>query len=976
MTLTQVGQRCVSEREPELGLGLVSELDHNQIAIEFPATRERRIYARGTPVLRRVRFKVGDKIATRNGPPFTIEEILGSDSSGEASNENAEAATGLLTYVGNNGTLRVAESEVADATSVNSPVDRLLTGQAEPSEVFDLRYRTLRWQAELARSEVRGMLGGRVDLIPHQFYILGEVSRRQIPRVLLSDEVGLGKTIEACLILQRLLAVGRAKRALILVPESLVHQWFVELLRRFNLWFTIFDEARAQTVEASALAAEANEPEKKPFHSSQLWIAPIGTLASNDARRAQAIAAGWDLLIVDEAHHLGWSPQESSADYQLVESLAQSTPGLLLLTATPNQLGASGHFARLRLLDPHRYSDYEAFLEETEGYASIAGIADALVEGRPLSASDHKSLIKIFDRDPEGLAAHLSALEAGRAEARAALLRTLLDQHGTGRMVFRNTRTAMSGFPKRQYCPAAIEGAAPEVLDRVAREIETEERGEPRAAKALAYAFKDDPRLDWLLGFLKKHAHDKVLLICKTARKALALEEAIKERLNLNLALFHEGLSLINRDRQAAWFAEPSGAQLLICSEIGSEGRNFQFAHHLVLFDLPLNPGLVEQRIGRLDRIGQTQAIHIHVPYLVGGADEALAHWYHDGLGGFEAPLHGGNDYRDQYHSRLLALVAEYAAGNDSRATAAPKLKKLIAETQKFRATLNQKLAQGRDRLLELNSFDAPRADALLEKIREADRSPTLRANLTALLDHFGVRVTDHEEGDVSLDASQAYVEAFPSIPADGGMLATYSRTRAISREDIRFLSADHPLVQDTIDLLINSATGTTAFCLLESDTPNLLLEAVFVLETVEDTRWHLDQFLPPTPLRVLVDIHGRDHSAELSAEALARDLEDAPLPQFLEKPGFNATLLKNLLEGATELAESRAAPLRQAAREAAATALTDELQRLVHLSKLNRSVSPREIELAKKQVRQTRKAIEASRLRLDSLRLILGGTQ
>jgi len=963
MTLSQVGQRCVSEREPELGLGLVSELDHNQIAIEFPATRERRIYARGTPVLRRVRFKLGDKIATRSGTAFTVEEILDDGDAPAA----ASAASGLLVYVGNGGALRVPESEVADATSANSPADRLLTGQAEPAEVFDLRYRTLQWQAELARSEVRGMLGGRVDLIPHQFYILGEVSRRQIPRVLLSDEVGLGKTIEACLILQRLLAVGRVKRALILVPESLVHQWFVELLRRFNLWFTIFDEARAA-------AAEASEPEQNPFLASQLYIAAIDPLAQSAPRRAQAIAAGWDLVIVDEAHHLGWSPQEVSADYALVESLAQNTPGLLLLTATPNQLGASGHFARLRLLDPHRYSNYEAFLEETEGYASIAGIADALVEGRPLNASDHQALLKIFDRDAEGLATHLAALETGGADARAALLRTLLDQHGTGRMVFRNTRTAMRGFPKRQYCPAPLDGASAATLAEVAREIEAEEGGDALAARTLDYAFKADPRLDWLLGFLKKHASEKVLLICKTATKALALEAAIKERLNLNLALFHEGLSLVNRDRQAAWFAEPSGAQLLICSEIGSEGRNFQFAHHLVLFDLPLNPGLVEQRIGRLDRIGQTQPIRIHVPYLVGGADEALAHWYHDGLGAFEAPLHGGNDYRDHFHARLLALVADYAAASeaDARAAARGKLDRLIADTQKFRAALNQKLAQGRDRLLELNSYDAPRAAALIEKIRAAEAQPALRENLTALLDHFGVRVTDHEEGDVSFDASQAYVEAFPTIPAEGGLLATYSRTRAISREDIGFISADHPLVQDTLDLFINSPTGTTAFCLLESDTPNLLLEAVFVLEAIEDTRWHLDQFLPPTPLRVLVDIHGRDRSAELSPEALARDLEDAPLPQFLEKPGFNATLLKNLLEGATDLAETRAAPLRQAARETAATALTEELQRLVHLSKVNRNVSAREIDLAKKQVRQTRKAIEASRLRLDSIRLIL----
>ncbi|KXU37700.1 helicase [Cephaloticoccus primus] len=990
MILDLAGQRCVSEREPELGLGLVSELDHNQITIEFPATRERRIYARGTPVLKRVRFKEGDRVATRAGASFTVEAVIEDrPASSGAGSAVASTAGRLLVYVGNGGSLRVPESEIADAMSANSPADRLLTGLAEPAEVFDLRYRTLQWQAELARSELRGMLGGRVDLIAHQFYILSEVSRRQIPRVLLSDEVGLGKTIEACLILQRLLATGRVKRALILVPESLVHQWFVELLRRFNLWFTIFDEARAQALEASGSeegAGGADAEKANPFLSSQLALAAIGTLAENEKRRAQTIAAGWDLVIVDEAHHLGWSPQAASPDYQLVEALAQNTPGLLLLTATPNQLGSSGHFARLRLLDPHRYSDYQAFLEETEGYASIAGIADALVEGRPLSAADHQALLKIFDRDPQKLSQHLSALESGGADARAALLRTLLDQHGTGRMVFRNTRAAMRGFPKRKYQPAPIEGASPEQLAQVAREILAEESGEQSpapetesaakraATRAPRYSFKGDPRLAWLIGFLKKHAREKVLLICKTAAKALALETAIKEQLNLNLALFHEGLSLIHRDRQAAWFAEPDGAQLLICSEIGSEGRNFQFAHHLVLFDLPLNPGLVEQRIGRLDRIGQSQTIRIHVPYLVGGADEAIARWYHHGLAAFETPLHGGNDYRDAYHERLLALVAEFGEKATDCADAQAKLETLIAETEKFRAALNQKLAQGRDRLLELNSYEPTRAAALIEKIRAADSSPTLRENLSTLLDHFGVRVVDHEAGDVSLDASQAYVEGFPAIPAEGGLLATYSRARAIAREDIGFLSADHPLVQDTIDLLIKSPTGTTAFCLLESDTPNLLLEAVFVLETVEDTRWHLDQFLPPTPLRVLVDIHGRDRGAELPPEALARDLEDAPLPQFLEKPGFNATLLKNLLEGATELAEAQAAPLRQAARETAAAHLTAELQRLVDLSKLNDNVSNKEIELAKQQVRQTRKAIEASRLRLDSIRLILEG--
>lgn len=936
----------MSEREPELGLGVVTELDHHRITVEFPATREKRIYARDTPVLQRVQFNVGDQVATRDGRSFTVGSV-------------AESG-GLLVYTG--GGVTVPESNISDLTSVSSPAERLMAGQAEPAEVFDLRRRTLEFQSRLRSSEVRGFLGGRIDLIPHQFYILHEVARRQLPRVLLADEVGLGKTIEACLILQRLLATGRARRALVLVPESLVHQWFVELLRRFNLWFTIFDEERCA-------AAEASEPDKNPFLSSQLGLASVAFLAANESRREQVVTAGWDLVIVDEAHHLGWTPAEASPDYQLVEALAQKAPGLLLLTATPTQLGLSGHFARLRLLDPNRYDNLDTFLDETERFGTVAAIAERLVEAKPLEAKDHAALKKIFTRDPEGLETHLAALAAGNPGARDALLRTLLDQHGTGRMVFRNTRAAMSGFPKRRYEPAPVEGASPTLLARVARELHAEETG---TADEIRYSFKEDPRLDWLLKFLKAHAYAKVLLICKSERKVLALEAAIKGRLNLNLALFHEGLPLVVRDRQAAWFAEPAGAQVLLCSEIGSEGRNFQFAHHLVLFDLPLNPGLVEQRIGRLDRIGQSQTIRIHVPYLIGGADEAMARWYHLGLNAFEAPLHGGNEYHHAYRDQLLKLAAEFGKER-AHADAHARLEKLIAETEKFSATLKEKLRQGRDRLLELNSFNPAVAESVIAKVRAADADPQLHGFLHELLDHFGVRVTEHEDGDVFLNADHAYVEGFPSIPREG-MLATYDRGRAIAREDIRFVSADHPLVQDTIDLLIESPAGTTAFCLLEADRPNLLLEAVFVLETMAEARWHVDQFLAATPIRVLVDIHGSDLTEERSASELARDLEDAPLPQFLEKPGFNVTLLKNLLEGATARAEARAQPLRQAARETAAATLTVELQRLVTLGKLNDHVRPEEIELAKKQVRQTRTAIEQSRLRLDSIRLILEG--
>ncbi|EIQ00987.1 DNA/RNA helicase, superfamily II, SNF2 family [Opitutaceae bacterium TAV1] len=1031
----RIGQRCMSEREPELGLGIVVSVDRAQsrIGIGFPATGERRLYALGTPVLRRVQFRAGDTITTRDGAQMVVASVEAGEDGGAATGQGRSAVTasavgdatgaGVLVYVGKDGRC-VREDALSDIIGVTSPSERLLAGQTDSGEVFDLRFRALQAQHRFRQSEVRGFLGGRLELIPHQMYILHEVASRQIPRVLLADEVGLGKTIEACLILQRLLATGRAGRVLILVPESLTHQWFVELLRRFNLWFSIYDEARC-------LACEQSDPEQNPFNASQLALCSLDFLAdaANERRRDQAVAAGWDIVVVDEAHHLEWSPAAAipaSPGYALVEQLAQRAPGLLLLTATPTQLGVAGHFARLRLLDPHRYADYERFLQESETFGAVAGIAGKIIDGKPLTAKDHAALKKIFTRDLQKLGAHLDALAAGKPGAREALLKNLLDQHGTGRVMFRNTRAAMSGFPKRRFCPAPLEATAvapgagdgeedgrngrdgtyetegmggdalscpespggsasgasgtsrlshkshsshishPSPLARIAREILAEETG---ADAGIRYSFRGDPRIDWLAAFLKKHRPAKVLLICKSRRKAVAIDAALQEKAAIKTGLFHEELPLVQRDRNAAWFAEPDGAQLLICSEIGSEGRNFQFAHHLVLFDLPLNPGLLEQRIGRLDRIGQTQTIRIHVPYVAGSAEECVIEWYHRGLDAFETSLHGGDEYRQRFRDRLLALVQ--AHGRAGHTTGRAALETLVAETAGFRKTLSQKLKQGRDRLLEINSFDAGVAARVIERIREEDTDPFLRRFLLALLDHFGVRVKEDESGDVFLDPAHAYVEAFPSIPRDG-MLATFSRERAIAREDIRFLSADHPLVQDAIDLLTRSPAGRASFGIIRSDTPNLLLEAVFVLEAVADSRWQVDRFLAPTPVRVLVDVRGRDLTGERDAATIAGEITDGTIQRFLERPGFNATLLRNLVSAATARAEARILDLKAAAAARAEATLAAGRQRLLDLQKLNDNVRPEEIALATEQIANTRAAIDQARLRLDAIRLIV----
>src|SRR4051812_42317334 len=300
------GQRWVSDTEPELGLGIILQAQFGRVEVLFPAAGEQRQYALKTAPLRRVQFKDGDRIKLHSGESLLVTGM--------------EERKGLLVYQTEGR--EVAEAELSDTISFSKPEDRLLAGQVDDLQAFALRGRALQRRSEMRKSPVRGLLGARVDLIPHQLYISREVSSRLVPRVLLADEVGLGKTIEAGLILHRLHLTGRAERILILVPEPLIHQWFVEMLRRFNLLFSLFDEERCVSIEQ-------HEPGANPFLDSQLIICSTAFFVDHPERSTQVREAGWDLLVVDEAHHLTWSSEAASPQYALVEALAKQTRGLL-----------------------------------------------------------------------------------------------------------------------------------------------------------------------------------------------------------------------------------------------------------------------------------------------------------------------------------------------------------------------------------------------------------------------------------------------------------------------------------------------------------------------------------------------------------------------------------------------------------------------------------------------------------------------
>jgi ATP-dependent helicase HepA len=925
-----------SDLEPELGLGTIEACDARSVTVRFDAGDTTRRYAAATAPLRRVRLNPGDRLVSRAGQTLVVLRV--------------EERDGLLTYHGAGAGEAVPEGDLPDRLSFRTPLERLLAGRVQPSAVFDLRRELLAVRRAALGSPARGFVGGRVDLIPHQLYIASEVTRRHAPRVLLADEVGLGKTIEACLILHHLLVSGRIERALILVPESLLHQWLVELKRRFSLRFSLFDEARCRSIESG-------RPGDNPFLDDQLVLAGTQFLTRNRGRLQQAAASGWDLVVVDEAHHLRWEPRAASPAYAMVETLAARATGLLLLTATPEQLGLPGHFARLRLLDPARYSDLEHFLAETARYRDVARIADALREDRSLSREEEALLDAINARDSARFAATIRA--AGHDPARRqALLDALIDQHGTGRIMFRNTRTAMPGFPHRSVALARL--SPPEErghLARLAAEVG------PRGGDAPD--LDRDPRLPWLAELLAGLGDGKVLLLCRSRATAAAIEATLRARTRIRTALFHEGIPLVQRDRNAAYFADPRGARLLLCFEIGSEGRNFQFAHHLVLFDLPLDPDLLEQRIGRLDRIGQTRTIHIHVPWVEGSAHEVLVAWHHRALDDLERCLRGGHRLFERFGARVRALAGAY------RGTAAQtaELEALVAEVRSARQDLERELEQSRDHLLELSSFRPDEARRLVADIRSAEEEPHFPAVALRLLEHLGVYAEEIAPRTFRLNAEELKSSDFPELDS-GDTVVTFDRQQALAREDLQFLTTDHPLFVRAADLLLGGDAGTTAFVRVEPGAGTLALEAIFLLECVAPGRLQVDRFLPTTPVRIVVDRELEDLTDRSPSPPAASILSDAPSGLIVERSGSYREILARLVERGSASAEGRARILREQALARARQTLGAEVERLRALQRVNPSVRNEEIALADQELDQVCAAIAGARLRLDAVRL------
>ncbi len=913
-TLYLPGQRWYSLTEPELGLGIIVRVEGRDVVVSFPAREVVRQYEAAEAPLARAHLSRG-QTARGAGVSFVVDDVRESG--------------GVLTYCG--GGHELPEPQLDAEVDVATPENRMRTGVTDGPADFELRREALGILNRMLRSPARGFFGGRIRLFEHQLSIAHQVCERHRVRVLLADEVGLGKTIEALLILHRLLLSGRVERALVIVPPALVHQWLAEAYLRFHMILRVIGR---DTVGGEDLVGP-DAP--STWGDAQMFVCPL-----DYEGRADLEQGDWDIVIIDEAHHL----EPDSEAFAAISDLVVRVPHAVMLSATPDRDGELAHFRRLALLEPERFSDPEAYRNEAAHYQPLANVAERLKKGEDLAVEDLELLReRLGDFDPG---------ELHSDQGRRGLLRRLLDLHGLGRVMFRNVRARIPGFPVRRVLPAELFTGDPAKLRReFLSDVGHDDGYQLRSVK-------DDPRLAWLRDFLNVHEDERVLVLCTSRAKVEAFSKAL-ESSRPDVARFHEGMSSVERDRQAAWFLDKDGPQVLISSAIGAEGRNFQVARNLVLLDLPLSADRLEQLIGRIDRIGQGDEVRVFVPTLPGTPQARLKRWFDEALDVFRRSWHGSPAIDREFGAELFkALLAE----NEG------PIENLIQGGRARNTQILGELESGRDRLLELTSFDPEAVGELNEHIELAEEGPELESFMIDSFERAGLDVEDIGPRSYAVRVGPDVHRPFPGFVGDE-MAFTFDRQLGLKHPERILMTWDHPMLQDILDDQLSNETGNAAVAHAIGDRPGLLLRAIYIVEPTLPASARADRFLPATPVEVFVDAAGHEFvpAGPLDLRPTSVPIQDNP--QVVER-------LLMLIDRARALAEARAPEIAEGARKCMRAELGPTVERLRELTAIQRPASNAaaapnaECKAAETELDYLDLGLQQVRTRLDALCLVL----
>ena len=709
-------------------------------------------------------WKPGDLLTHRHNPELGIGRVL-----------SAEARALVVEFPDRAVVLRLAhdssalEPAAAGAkTRDDGLLERLARGELGALEDFTTRLDALHLAERREAGGLGSFLGGRIRLFPHQLHVAERASRSDPVRWLLADEVGLGKTVEACMILNRLVQARRAERCLVVAPETLTVQWLGELWRKHHQVFALLDDKRLADV-ARDFGADFN-----PFDVHRRAVVGLETLVARPRLTEQAVAAGIDLLAVDEAHRLRRPKgHPGEPEWRAVEPIAALGRHVLLLTAVPFEDDVHGFFRLLQLLRPDEFADESAFETRLDRAEPLP----------PCTSSTRRE-------DIGGLPPRVGVVvEAGEWRQRLALEQVV------------------------RSAPAADPLARRRKVDRIRRALASgaalaavlgKDKDDVKLRTAAANADDADPRVAWLAQNAPawKAAGQKSLVFVEHRETLEMLRTALSHRAQLATAVFHEELSPARRDIEVAQFRREEGQSLLVSTECGGEGRNFEFCDRLVLFDLPWRPVTVEQRIGRLDRIGRRVPVEIVLFRPPSGIGADVARLF-DALGLFREPLAGLEPELAPIEAALEAAALDASGRVD-----AARFDSLVGEAHAARTRIREAAYQE----LHRERFRAEAGPGILARV-PADLDGLNEDVLVSACERLGflVEPVRGRRAFAIEFGNEALIDSLPGVAGGASFLGTFDREEAVEDETLDYFAAGHPLVEAILAHLEEAPTGRTA---------------------------------------------------------------------------------------------------------------------------------------------------------------------
>ena len=771
------------------------------------------------------------------------------------------------------------------------PVDRMEAQEVSGADEFNLRSVAADMWARNRSEELVSLAHARVDLKPHQVSVAHRVVSNFPHRFLLCDEVGLGKTIEAAMVIKELRARGDARRVLILVPAGLQIQWLTELKVKFGENFALFNREK--------ILSKRDQNVHNPWADDLSIITSHSFATATDDRINEIASVPWDLIIVDEAHHARrqrqGTRQRMTRLYRLVSELtARSEFGqrsVLFLTATPMQLQQHELFSLVEMLNHTLFASERDFASHLASRSGVNRAAEELakamqlagfelIDALPSDWLDRTARIlscstdDLIDRlhDPDGLLdeirrqhrlsevmlrnrravvggfmprrafrweLELSPLEAeiqdemeaviregfdvAAAQQRNAVgflmvtwqkllasssraLRNSLERRcqrlATGETVEQRSHQLIDEYGDEDLSPEEVEGAVREAVeDEIERLRQIIEQLETIQLDSKARVF-----VEKLEELFRHDADGKVLIFTQFRDTQDMLSELLKSR-GWRTHAFHGGLSTEQKDKAIADFRAASGPNILISTEAGGEGRNLQFAHHLVNYDLPWNPMRVEQRIGRVDRFGQTHVVAVYNFHVRGSIEsrilevlEERIRLFEESIGGLE-PILGEVEEDIRRAMRLAAADRERALQN-----LAERSQQLVEQGRRAESQMQDFVLDGR-------SYTA----GIIELVHSQPATTVAQEDFERMLGELLASVNTYI-GPVN-DAGEREIQFHPPFTEEGRellggkerLVVCFDPKISVDSVSVDYLGFGHPIVDALVKRVTEKAVDGAA---------------------------------------------------------------------------------------------------------------------------------------------------------------------